>query len=175
LARPLKAGLLPSDGKYKQIVVRVIELSRSRFSRSLGTASKLNRDPRFIEELMSHGEARAEEFLTALAFEDAWRSRNPDVVMSFFAEDAEIVSAAPFPGRGPYEGRAQLRSFVTDYLAEAVRMDLTKKQVARNGVAWMVKADTDDESGIRAEGLVEAQFREGKIRILRLRDRARAE
>src|ERR671911_1980042 len=107
----LKAGLLPSDGKYKQIVVRVIELSRSRFSRSLGTASKLNRDPRFIEELMSHGEARAEEFLTALAFEDAWRNRNPDVVMSFFAEDAEIVSAAPFPGRGPYEGRAQLRSF----------------------------------------------------------------
>ena len=171
----LKAGLLPSDGKYKQIVVRVIELSRSRFSRSLGTASKLNRDPRFIEELMSHGEARAEEFLTALAFEDAWRSRNPDVVMSFFAEDAEIVSAAPFPGRGPYEGRAQLRSFVTDYLAEEVRMDLTKKQVARNGVAWMVKADTDDESGIRAEGLVEAQFRKGKIRILRLRDRARAE
>jgi hypothetical protein len=54
-------------------------------------------------------------------------------------------------------------------------MDLTKKQIARNGVAWMVKADTDDESGNRAEGLVEAQFREGKIRILRLRDRARAE
>src|SRR5215211_3204755 len=42
----LEEGLLSPGGKYKQIVVRVIELSRSRFSRSLGTASKLNRDPR---------------------------------------------------------------------------------------------------------------------------------
>src|SRR3712207_6935764 len=41
----LEEGLLSREGKYKQIVVRVIELSRSRFSRSLGTASKLNRDP----------------------------------------------------------------------------------------------------------------------------------
>jgi NTE family protein len=70
----LEEELLSRDGKYKQIVVRVIELSRSRFSRSLGTASKLNRDPRFIEDLMSHGEARAEEFLAALAFEEAWRA-----------------------------------------------------------------------------------------------------
>jgi NTE family protein len=63
----LEEGLLSSEGKYKQIVVRVIELSRSRFSRSLGTASKLNRDPRFIEDLMSYGEARADEFLASLA------------------------------------------------------------------------------------------------------------
>jgi hypothetical protein len=74
----LEEEQLPRDGKYKQIVVRVIELSRSRFSRSLGTASKLNRDPRFIEDLMFHGEARAEEFLAALAFEDAWRSRDAE-------------------------------------------------------------------------------------------------
>src|ERR687893_1150094 len=127
----LEEGLLSRDGKYKQIVVRVIELSRSRFARSLGTASKLNRDPRFIEDLMSHGEAQAEEFLAALAFEDAWRSRVPDAVMDFFADDAELVSSAPFPGRGPYRGRGQIRPFVTEHLAEEVRVDLTKKQVAR--------------------------------------------
>jgi NTE family protein len=169
----LEEGLLSPDGKYKQIVVRVIELSRSRFSRSLGTASKLNRDPRFIEDLMSHGEARAEEFLEALAFEDAWRSRHPDAVMSFFAEDAELVSSAPFPGRGPYKGRARIRSFVTDYLAEEVRLDLTKKQVARNGVAWTVRAVTGDKRANRVEGVVEAQFREGKIMALRLGDGSR--
>ena len=73
----LEEGHLVRDGKYKQIVVRVIELSRSRFSRFLGTASKLNRDPHFIRDLMSHGEARAEEFLAALAFENAWKSRTP--------------------------------------------------------------------------------------------------
>jgi NTE family protein len=71
----LETGELAPDGRYKRIVVRVLELSRPRFSRSLGPASKLNRDPRFLRELMAHGEARAEEFLVALAFEDAWRRR----------------------------------------------------------------------------------------------------
>ena len=99
----LDEGHLPRDGKYKQIVVRVIELSRSRLSRSLGTASKLNRDPRFIQDLISHGELRAEEFLAALAFEEAWKSRDPDAVMAFFADDATLVSSAPFPAGGTQE------------------------------------------------------------------------
>jgi NTE family protein len=164
----LEEGLLSPGGKYKQIVVRVIELARSRFSRSLGTASKLNRDPRFIEGLMFHGEARAEEFLAALAFEDAWRSKDPEAVADFFAEDAELVSSAPFPGRGAYKGRARIRSFVSEFLAEELRMDLTRKQVARNGVGWAVRTVTGDEPAKRAEGLVEAQFLEGKIKFLRL-------
>jgi NTE family protein len=166
----LEEGLLSPGGKYKQIVVRVIELSRSRFSRSLGTASKLDRDPRFIEDLMLHGEARADEFLAALAFEDAWRSRDLEAVVSFFAEDAELVSSAPFPGRGTYKGRARIRSFVTEYLAEELRMDLTRKQVARNGVGWVVRTVRGEEPANRVEGLVEAQFLEGKIKALRLGD-----
>src|SRR3712207_7312523 len=44
----------------------------------------------------------------------------------FRSEDAELVSSAPFPGLGPYRGRARIRSFVTEHLAEGVRMDLTK-------------------------------------------------
>jgi len=171
----LEEGLLSPEGKYKQIVVRVIELSRSRFSRSLGTASKLDRDPRFIEELMSHGEARAEEFLAALAFEDAWRSRDLEAVVSFFAEDAELVSSAPFPENGPYNGKARIRSFLSDYLAEEVRIDLTKKQVARDGVAWTVRAAKGEEPTNRAEGVVEAEFWEGKIKALRLKAGIRAE
>jgi NTE family protein len=169
----LEEGLLSPGGKYKQIVVRVIELTRSRFSRSLGTASKLNRDPGFIEELMFHGEARAEEFLAALAFEDAWRGKDPEAVADFFAEDAELVSSAPFPGCGAYKGRARIRSFMTEYLAEELRMDLTRKQVARNGVGWAVRTVTGDEPASRAEGLVEAQFLEGKITFLRLSDGTR--
>ena len=43
--------------------------------RRIAPASKLDRDPGFIRDLMSHGAVRAEEFLAALAFEDAWRSR----------------------------------------------------------------------------------------------------
>jgi NTE family protein len=171
----LQEGLLSPDGKYKQIVVRVIELSRSRFSRSLGTASKLNRDPRFIEELMSHGEGRAEEFLAALTFEDVWRSRDPDAVMSFFAEDVQLVSSAPFPVRGPYKGRARIRSFVTEFLAEEVSMDLTKKQVARNGVAWSVRVLAGVKPANWVDGVVEAEFQEGKIKALHLRAGIRAD
>jgi len=170
----LEEGLLSPGGKYKQIVVRVIELARSRFSRSLGTVPKLNRDPRFIEDLMFHGEARAEEFLAALAFEDAWRGKDPEAVADFFAEDAELVSSAPFPGRGAYKGRARIRSFVTEYLAEELRMDLTRKQVARNGVAWTVRTGRREEPANRAEGLIEAQFLEGKIKALLLGDGTRS-
>src|SRR5919205_1287665 len=113
----LEQGLLPRDGKYKQIVVRVIELARSRLSRHLGAASKLNRDPRFIRDLISHGELRAEEFLAALAFEETWKSRDPDAVMAFFAEDATLTSSAPFPRGGRYSGRSRIGTFVTDHLA----------------------------------------------------------
>jgi NTE family protein len=169
----LEEGLLSRDGKYKQIVVRVIELSRSRFPRPLGTASKLDRDPRFIEDLMSHGEAQAEEFLATLAFEDAWRSRDPDAVMGFFAEDAVLVSSVPFSGGGPYKGRAQIRPFVTEHLAEQVRVDLTKKQVARDGVAWTVRVLTGDVSANRVEGVAEAEFQGRKIKALRLGARTR--
>jgi len=162
----LEQGRLPHDDKYKQIVVRVIELSRSRLPRSLGTASKLNRDPGFIQDLISHGEERAGEFLTALAFEEAWKSRDPDAVMALFADDATITSSAPFPADGRHTGRTQIRPFVTEHLTREVRVDLAKKQVAHDGVTWTVRAPSGD--GNRTEGVVEAVFRGGEIESLRL-------
>jgi NTE family protein len=63
----LDQGRLAADGRYQQITVRLIELTRPRRSRALGSASKLDRDPAFIGELIAHGEARAGEFLAALA------------------------------------------------------------------------------------------------------------
>src|SRR3954471_21805787 len=107
----LEEGLLPSDGTYKQIVVRLIELSRSRFSRFPGTVSKLNRNPRFIKDLMSRGEARAEEFLTALGF---------------FAGDAQLVLSTPFSDGSAYRGKEEIHAFLQERLGEDVSMDLTK-------------------------------------------------
>ena len=164
----LDQGRLSRDSEYKHIVVRVIELSRSRLSRSLGAASKMNRDPGFIQDLISHGVDRAEEFLAALAFENAWRSGDPDAVTGFFADDATLVSSAPFPGSGRYEGRAQIRSFATKHLTKDVRADLTKKQVARNGVAWTVRALPGDEPEEQIRGVIEAEFRGREIKLLRL-------
>jgi NTE family protein len=164
----LEQGRLPRDDKYKQIVVRVIELARSRLSRHLGAASKLNRDPRFIRDLISHGELRAEEFLAALAFEETWKSRDPDAVMAFFAEDATLTSSAPFPRSGRYSGRSRIGTFVTDHLAREVRVDLTRKQVAQNGVSWSVRTPAGDGSADRVEGVAEAVFRGREIVSLHL-------
>ncbi|MGH3147328.1 MAG: patatin-like phospholipase family protein [Rubrobacter sp.] len=167
--RMLEEGRLARDGKYRQIVVRVIELSRPRFSSSLGTASKMNRDPRFIKSLMRHGEDRAEEFLSALAFEDAWRNREPDAVMGFFADDAELASSAPFPNGVAHRGKEEISRFVQEHLGEDIRVDLTRKQVARNGVAWKVRHYGGDDSTDWAEGVAEARFEGGKLKSLRLR------
>jgi NTE family protein len=164
----LEEGHLVSDGKYKQIIVRVMELSRPRFSRFLGTASKLNRDPNFIRELMSHGEDRGEEFLTALAFENTWKSRDPAAIMAFFADDAKILASPPFSKHGIHKGTREVRNFVADYLAQDIRVDPTRKQVARNGVAWTVRAPASNGSSGRLEGVAEAEFGEGGVKVLRL-------
>jgi NTE family protein len=164
----LEQGHLPQDDKYKQIVVRVIELSRSRLSRALGAASKLNRDPRFIQGLISHGEHRAEEFLAALAFEEAWKSRDPDAIMAFFAEDARLTSSAPFPKCDRSSGRARIRAFVTDHLARELRVDLTSKQIAQDSVIWKVRKPAFDGPADRVEGIAEAVFRGGEIKSLHL-------
>jgi hypothetical protein len=113
----LEEGLLPSDGTYKQIVVRLIELSRSRFSRFPGTVSKLNRNPRFIKDLMSHCEARAEEFLTALGF---------------FAGDAQLVLSTPFSDGSVYRGKGgYMRSCKSAWVR--MSLDLTKILLIASG------------------------------------------
>jgi NTE family protein len=163
----LEEGRLAADGKYRQVVVRLLELSRPRLSRSLGTASKLNRDPAFIGDLIAHGEARAEEFLAALAFEDAWRRRDPAAVLACFADDAELTSAPPFPDRGTLRGRRQLQRFVREHLTADLHVDPTRKQVARDRVAWTVRAYRDDPAE-RVQGRAEAEFRAGRITTLRV-------
>jgi NTE family protein len=163
----LEEGRLAADGKYRQVVVRLLELSRPRLSRSLGTASKLNRDPAFIGDLIAHGEARAEEFLAALAFEGAWRRRDPEAVLACFADDAELTSAPPFPDRGTLRGRRQLQRFVREHLTADLHVDPTRKQVARDRVAWTVRAYRDDPAE-RVQGRAEAEFRAGRITTLRV-------
>jgi NTE family protein len=143
-------------------MVRRIEMSKR-----LDTASKLNRNPYFIRDLVAHGEERAEEFLAALAFEDAWKAGDPDAVMGFFADDAEIVSSAPFPDRGTYRGLQEIRAFVLEHLGRDVRVDPTRKQIARDRVAWSVRVYRDGLAD-RVEGVAEAEFREGKVKTFLL-------
>ena len=163
----LETGQLNKGQKYKQIAVRVIELSRTRLPRGLGAASKLNRDPRFIQDLMSHGEQQAEEFLAALTFERAWINGDASAVMDLFTEDAELVCAPPFSPAGSYRGPARVRKFVREQLSRGFLIDLTHKHVAREKITWTIRARGDDPANSR-HGYAEAEFRSGKVARLNI-------
>jgi NTE family protein len=159
----LDKGLLAPNGRYKQIVVRLIELSRS-----LGTASKLNRDPSFIRDLMAHGAEQAGKFLTALEFENAWQQKDVDAMMRHFADGAELVSSTPFPSTwGTSRGPESIRAFVEEHLTRDLVIDLTRKQVSEDLVAWTVRTQPNaGEEAVR--GVARAKFSDGKITALHL-------
>jgi NTE family protein len=162
----LESGQLKSSGKYKQIVVRIIELSRSRLPGRLGATSKLDRDPQFLGDLMSHGHQQAEEFLAALAFETAWREGNLDRIMELFASEATIVSEPPFLRQGKHHGVSATRQFVDEQLSGTIRLDLTHKQVARERVTWALRLRQHGD--VDSVGQAEAEFVAGKVTELRL-------
>jgi NTE family protein len=153
----LDEGVLVGGG-YKQVTVRIIELPRQRSTRWLGPASKLNRDGRFLRDLMTEGERHADSFLTTLAFEQAWRRVDATELIRCLADDAELTSTDPFPVRGPVRGR-QLHEVVRD-LASDVRMDLTRKQLTREKATWSVRLD---EEGATRRGLIAAEFQDNRV------------
>ena len=165
----LETGLLTPTAQYKQVVVRVMELSRSRLPRA-HAASKLNRDPLFIQSLIAHGEQQAGEFLAALAFERAWAGQDVDAVIGLFADDCELVSAPPFSAPGRHRGFGPVRQLVQELLSAGVRVELTRKLLARERVTWTLR--TRGEHGgadpVGPAGQAEAEFRDGKVTSLRL-------
>ncbi|MBV9944308.1 MAG: patatin-like phospholipase family protein [Solirubrobacterales bacterium] len=162
----LEAGVLADDAGYKSIVVRIVELSPSRVRWSLGARSKLNRDPMFIRDLIAHGHSQADEFLTALAFERAWKEQDFDAVLSFFADDVRLSSTEPFPKTGPIRGISHVNAFIDQHLSSAI-IDPTRKQVARDRVVWTVKTSSKS-SGARTRGVAEIALRGGRITSLTL-------
>jgi NTE family protein len=156
----LEEGALERDGKYRPIVVRVIELSRSRAS---GVVSKLDRDPSFIGRLIEHGEERAEEFLVALAFERAWMSGDVEATLGFFARDATLA----FPEREPITGAPAIRRFLRDHLTGDVTIDVTRKQIAGEHVTWSARWHPRGGAE-RVRGEIRASFRDERVTTLTL-------
>lgn len=157
----LETGELVGD-RYKPITVRVIEMTRSENSRRLGTISKLNRDPAFVRGLITDGEATAEDFVTALRFEAAWRDRDLDAVSAFFAGPCAIVAHEPFPPIGPDADTGDLRAFLADKLATEIEVDHTRRQYAGDEFIWRVNY-TDPASGERRRAQAGARFAGGQI------------
>jgi NTE family protein len=132
----------------------------------LSVRSKLNRDPGFIRDLIAHGRAQAEEFLTALAFERAWQEGDPEKLLGFFSEDVEFVSRQPFPKGGPGRGVQRVADFLSEHLSGLV-IDANKKHVAGDSVTWTVKLESDG-ARLRAHGMAEIALNDTKITSLRL-------
>ncbi len=152
--RLLADGMLVGS-PYRHITVRVLEFARPASSRLLGPTSKLNRDARFLRELMAQGEQQAEEFLTILAFERAWRADDADAVLAHLAPDVELVAAPPFKV-GDGSAHAQVAE-----LCRSVAMDLTRKQLTRDRAVWDVRVPD-------GRGRIEAQIVDGQVTRLRL-------
>ena len=152
---------------YRPVIIRVIEMVRSKQSQAWGAASKLNRDPAFLDGLIEHGKARAEQFVTALAFENAWRSADRDRMVGFFADDAEISSTAPFAERPTQRGTDAVPRLIDNWLVSGLRVDPTRKQIAGDTVTWRVRSSKANP-GDRKVGSAQARFVDGHVVSFRL-------
>ena len=123
----LAAGTLIAESGYRQVAVRVLELTRIPASGLLGAASKVNRDPAFLRDLRRRGRAQADVFLAALTFERAWEA-GPDALRPLLA-DVPIEIEAPFVGP---PGDAAV------FLAREVTRDVTRKELVGDEATWRV-------------------------------------
>ena len=162
----IEEGFLVGGG-HKPITIRVIEKSRSDKSQKLGAASKLNRDPDFLAELIEQGEQRAEEFVISLNFERAWRAADVDTLLTYFAADVQISSVAPFRVREQQTGLAAARDFLEAAFSRKITLDLTRKQISGDRVSWRVRLPRVGP-GKAVKGVAEARFSGSKVTSFRL-------
>jgi NTE family protein len=112
--------------------------------------------------------SRAAEFLAALAFERAWRAGDAEAAASFFADDARLVSQAPFPEHREIRGATAIRRFRRAYLGPGIAIDVTRKQIAGDRVTWSARWRAD-EAAAPACGEIQAEFRDEQVTHLALR------
>jgi len=136
----LESGALAPGGKYRPIVVRVIEMPRTALSGTWGPASKMNRDPAFLDGLVEAGRAQAARFATTLALEAAWKERDADAVLAAFAPEAVTD---------------ELAAFVREHLGRDVTVDPVRKQLTGDTATWAVRLRDGDRT---TEGAVEIGF-----------------
>lgn len=146
--------------------LRLIELNRTSTSRTLGATSKLNRDPAFIRELQDHGRLRAEAFLTALAFEDAWSRGDLDSVLDHLADDAVVGADPPFGGQTVAAADA-LREFVATHVIGGITADATRPHTAGDEIVWSVRG-VDPGIAPAMTGRLTATVSDGRMTSLRV-------
>lgn len=164
--RLLADGMLRPESGYRQVTVRVLEMPASVLAaRVIGSASKLNRDVRFLDHLRRRGAAQADRFLGALTFERAVRDRDPAAMRAAMTPDARLWSTTPFRERDA--AGVPLAEHADDLVDGWFDIDPTRKQVARDEATWAVRVTRPD--GTEADGRAEAVLAgDGRVSTLRL-------
>ena len=116
--------------------------------RGSGPASKLNRDPAFIAELI---DARRRRGRTSSSPRSRSSARGAPATPTRSSRTSPRTRSSRPPGAD-----GDVAAFVRGRLADGVTVDATRKQVARDGVTWTVRVD-----GERSRA--HAELRDGRI------------
>jgi NTE family protein len=130
---------------YKHITVRILEMRRTPRTEAFGYASKLNRDPSFIADLLELGQTQAQEQIEALRFEQAWNDEDLGPVLDRFAEGAEVSSTHPMAPLAPTRDRNRIRAFFEEF---GPRVETSRARICQDGASWTVQASSNH--GIQA-------------------------
>src|SRR3954462_8483897 len=90
----------------------------------------------------------------------AWRARDLDAVLDFFADEAQVKLSPPIAEHGLYSGKQEIRIFVAEHLEDNLRVEPIKHQVAGDRVTWVITApphrspDVDNPVDGKAEAVV---------------------
>lgn len=159
----LADGVITSE-QLKHCTVRVLERRRTWRTLTWGAASKLNRDPVFIDELLELGRAQAEEQILGMRFENAWNSGDPENLLTRFAPEAELSSTHSGAPLAPTRDRDVIKKFVTDI---GLRVDNSRTRLCHEHLEWEVRAG--GTAGGRARVLVDLDD-EGLARRVEITD-----
>ncbi len=144
--------------EVEHITVRVLEMRRSEGARQWGYASKLNRDPEFISQLMDLGWHQAQEQVDAMAFEDDWAADDGDLepLLDRFAPGAVVSSTHPLAPLPATSDPELLRAFFAEF---GLRVATARARICDDNASWTVQSARDRR--IRAR--VRATFEEGRL------------
>ncbi len=157
-------GELKSE-RVRPVTIRLMEMQRPPSALRWNATSKLNRDPRFIRELITLGTQQAEDFLASIELERHWQRGDGDSMLDHVARGATISVDLPGVQIEATDDPKAVQDFFTHRLHELVSLNLTRKRVFRNAVSWELRVHGPDQLATAA---AEAWFQEGLVTRFRL-------
>lgn len=157
-------GELKSD-RVRPVAIRLLEMRRPPSAVRWSHNSKLDRDPRFIRELIDLGREQAADFLAAISFENAWQARDGDRMLEHVAQHAAVSVDLPGWQQARTENAEVVERFFVADLPGQVTIDLTRKRVYRRTVTWEVRVPGPDAFG---RATAEVSIQDGLITDFRL-------